>query len=65
MLPEASIAMEPMKRFVLSGAKVPDWKSVGVPVSSRISYQRTAALTGEVPAIVWFRTTDSVAPRFR
>src|SRR5258708_2988336 len=53
MSPDWSIAMLPIQRTFLSGAKVPCWNTTGVPAGLRTSYQRRPL------EIEWLKTRDS------
>jgi len=63
MPPAWSIAIEPIQREVLSGAKVDCWKTFGVPPERRSSYQRIAV--ADPLATEWVSTIDSWSPKLR
>src|SRR5258706_15766294 len=69
MLPNLSMAMLPIQRWIPSLVfSVPCWKTVGVPLGVRISYQRTLVIWFLllVPtATEWLTNSDSTPPRFR
>src|SRR5215471_12311406 len=58
------MARLPIQRLSLSGANVPCWKIVGVPLGFRTSYHRTAVFPPDV-STVWLATSDAWSPKLR
>src|SRR5215831_13483615 len=57
--------MLPIQRAVVSGAYVACWATVGVPLGSRISYQRKPDWAPLPGCTDWVTTSDSWSPKLR